>query len=85
MTDAFVIEVNDEAAGIIVKTGRDYFFYASNPRYAPLEGSAFPSPSKAELAARALNRPQSRTNRGIPAKRAHANRIRAGVSAVKME
>jgi hypothetical protein len=58
MTDAFVIEVNDEAAGIIVKSGRDYLFYASHPRYAALEGSAFASPSKAELAARMLKRTQ---------------------------
>jgi hypothetical protein len=61
MTNAFVIEVNDETAGIIVKAGRDYLFYASSPRFAALEGSSFPSPSKAELAARALDRPQQRT------------------------
>jgi len=57
MTDAYVIEIDDEAAGIIVRTGRDYHFYASNPRYAPLEGTVYPSPSKVEVAARALTRP----------------------------
>lgn len=57
MTDAYVIEINDEAAGIIVRTGRDYSFYASNPLYAPLEGASFSSPSKAEHAARALRHP----------------------------
>lgn len=57
MTDAYVIEINDEAAGIIVRTGRDYSFYASNPLYAELEGVTFSSPSKAEHAARKLIRP----------------------------
>jgi hypothetical protein len=61
MTDATVIEINNEAAGIVVKKGRDYFFYASNPRYFSLEGSAFSSPSKAEYAARALKRPALRS------------------------
>jgi hypothetical protein len=68
MTDAFVIEVNDEAAGIIVRSGRDYLFYASHPRYAVLEGSAFASPSKAEIAARALKRAP------LPAGQGHASR-----------
>lgn len=85
MTDAFIVEVNDEAAGIVVRTGRDYFFYASDQRYASLEGSAFSSPLKAERAARALKRPRSREIRGFPAKRIHADRIRAGLSAGEMK
>ncbi|HUD51423.1 hypothetical protein [Parvibaculum sp.] len=62
MTDAYVIEIDDEAAGIIVRTGRDYYFYASNPRYAQLEGTSYTSPSKAEIAARALTRPLARAS-----------------------
>lgn len=56
MTDAFIIEVNNEAAGIIVRTGQDYLFYASSPRYQALEGASFPSASKATLAAREIGR-----------------------------
>ncbi|MGB3809097.1 MAG: hypothetical protein WA943_03310 [Parvibaculum sp.] len=60
MTDAFVIEVNNEAAGIIVRTGEDYRFYASSPRYSALEGSSFPSAAKATLAARELGKKRYR-------------------------
>lgn len=56
MTNAYIIEVDNEAVGIVVRSGHDYLFYASNPRYAALEGKAFPSPSKATLAAREIRK-----------------------------
>lgn len=56
MTNAYIIEVDNEAVGIVVRSGPNYIFYASNPRYAALEGEAFPSPSQATLAARDIGK-----------------------------
>jgi hypothetical protein len=56
MADAFVIEVNGEAAGIVVRNDGDYRFYASDSRYLALEGESFPSAEKATLAARETGR-----------------------------
>ena len=56
MSNAFVIEINDEAAGIVVKSGHDYRFHAANARYAVLEGRPFSSPSRAETAVHDLRR-----------------------------
>jgi hypothetical protein len=56
MADAFVIEVDGEAAGIVVRDDGDYLFYASDFRYSALEGEPFPSAEKATLAAREIGR-----------------------------
>jgi len=54
MPEAFIIEVNDEHAGVVLRVGRDFQFYASSPRFFSLEGKRFSSPFRAEAAARKL-------------------------------
>lgn len=53
MSDAYVIEVADETAGIVVRQGgeKTYRFHASLPRYYPLDGKLFSQPRDAERAA----------------------------------
>ena len=53
MSDAFIIEVADETAGIVVRQGseKSYRFHASLPRYFPLDGKLFSAPRAAERAA----------------------------------
>jgi len=53
MSDAFVIEVADETAGIVVRldSEKSYRFHASLPRYFSLDGKAFATPRDAERAA----------------------------------
>lgn len=53
MSDAFIIEVADEAAGIVVRqeSERAYRFHASLPRYYPLDGKLFSAPRDAERTA----------------------------------
>ena len=56
MTDqsAYVIEVDDLAAGIVVREDRRYRFYSSNVRFQTLDGAMFRKPMAAWQAARAL-------------------------------
>jgi len=61
MSDAFVIEVADETAGIVVRLDSEkaYRFHASLPRYYPLDGKIFSAPRDAECAALAqLGKPR---------------------------
>jgi hypothetical protein len=53
MSDAYVIEIADETAGIVVRQGseKSFRFHASLPRYFPLEGKLFSAPRDAERAA----------------------------------
>ena len=53
MSDAYVIEVADETAGIVVRqeSEKAYRFHASAPRYYPLDGKIFSAPRDAERAA----------------------------------
>ncbi|MFA5950459.1 MAG: hypothetical protein WC807_09270 [Hyphomicrobium sp.] len=53
MSDAFIIEVEDEAAGIVVRqeAERSFRFHASLPKYFVLDGKSFQSPRDAERAA----------------------------------
>jgi hypothetical protein len=53
MSDAFIIEVADEIAGIVVRqdSEKSYRFHASLPRYYPLDGKIFSAPRDAERAA----------------------------------
>lgn len=55
MSDAYVIEVADETAGIVVRFESEscFRFHASLPRYFPLDGKTFAAPRDAERAARA--------------------------------
>ena len=53
MSDAYVIEVANETAGIVVRqeSEKTYRFHASLPRYYPLDGKLFSAPRDAERAA----------------------------------
>lgn len=53
MSDAYIIEVADETAGIVVRQNseKSYRFHASLPRYYPLDGKVFAAPRDAERAA----------------------------------
>jgi hypothetical protein len=53
MSDAYVIEVADETAGIVVRleSEKSFRFHASLPRYYPLDGKIFSAPRDAERAA----------------------------------
>jgi hypothetical protein len=60
MSHAYVIEINEEAVGLVVlQSGaaareRGYRFYAARPFYRAIEGRIFGSPGKAQKAAVAL-------------------------------
>lgn len=53
MSDAYVIEVADETAGIVVRleSEKSFRFHASSPRFFPLDGKIFSAPRDAERAA----------------------------------
>jgi hypothetical protein len=50
MSHAYVIEVRSQTAGIIVRDGRDYCFFAATQAFNALEGHTFASPKEAEKA-----------------------------------
>ncbi len=50
--NAYFIEVADEPAGVVVRQGRGYKFFATTRRFHALDGQIFGTPSRAELAAR---------------------------------
>jgi hypothetical protein len=59
MSDAYVIEIDDVAVGVVVRQGeadggRRYCFYAANAPFRSIDGKAFPTPDKARKAAVAL-------------------------------
>ena len=41
MSDAYIIEVGSQAAGIVVRTAEGYRFFAATHRFNSLEGQAF--------------------------------------------
>ena len=51
---AYVIEVGDLAAGIVVREDRRYRFYASHARFRTLDGAVFRRPMAAWRAARSI-------------------------------
>jgi len=57
MSDAYVIEVEGEAVGVVVKERQGFRFVASNRDHLPLEGRLFPTPTAAERAAIETRRP----------------------------
>ena len=61
MSDATIIEIRGEAAGIVARTGRGFAFYAAQAPFYRLERRLFRSVREAERAARELiaRRPQS--------------------------
>lgn len=65
MSDAFIIEIADETAGIVVRQEdeRSFRFHASLPRYYALDGKRFDSPRAAERAALARFKDRSTAER----------------------
>jgi hypothetical protein len=54
MPDSYIIEVDSETAGIVVRGERGYCFFASSHQFNRLEGQLFRNAREAERAARKL-------------------------------
>ena len=54
MSDTYIIEVGSQPAGIIVRSGDGYRFFAASHRFNRLEGQIFRNAREAERAARQL-------------------------------
>ena len=54
MPDSYVIEVNSQTAGIVVRDHGGYRFFASTHQFNRLEGQLFRNAREAERAARRL-------------------------------
>lgn len=54
MSNAYVIEVDGGAAGVVVRENRSFRFYASDRRYSRLEGSRYGSLEEAERAVKSV-------------------------------
>ena len=54
MPDSYIIEVNSQTAGIVVRGQGGYFFFASSHQFSRLEGQLFRNAREAERAARKL-------------------------------
>jgi hypothetical protein len=54
MPDSYIIEVNSQTAGIVVRSQRGYCFFASSRQFNRLEGQLFRNAREAERAARKL-------------------------------
>ncbi|MDE2376256.1 hypothetical protein [Bradyrhizobium sp.] len=54
MPDSYVIEVDSQTAGIVVRNTGGYLFFASSRRFDRLEGRLFRNAREAERAARRL-------------------------------
>jgi hypothetical protein len=54
MPDSYIIEVNSETAGIVVRGHGGYCFFASSHQFNRLEGQLFRNAREAERAARKL-------------------------------
>ena len=54
MSNAYIIEVQDRAAGIVARDGRGFSFFSSERLFDSLEGRTFFSVRDAERAAQAL-------------------------------
>jgi hypothetical protein len=58
MSDATIIEIRGQAAGIVARTGRGFAFYAAQAPFYRLEKRLFRSVREAERAARELIAPR---------------------------
>jgi hypothetical protein len=56
MSDNYIVEVDERAAGILIRAGHAYRFHAVEPPYTALEGIVFPDAFAAERAALRLLR-----------------------------
>ena len=50
MSQNYIIEVHEQAAGIVVRDGPKYRFFAATHAFNPLEGQLFKNPREAERA-----------------------------------
>lgn len=50
MLDNYLIEIQDHAAGIVVRDGNRFQFFAAGENFYSLEGRSFSSPHEAEKA-----------------------------------
>jgi hypothetical protein len=51
MSDNYIIEIDSEAAGIVVRDGHAFRFFAASRAFNALEGQLFKNPKQAEQAA----------------------------------
>jgi hypothetical protein len=51
MSDSYIIEVRSEPAGLVVRDGSRFTFFAANSAFANLDGRVFRNPREAEQAA----------------------------------
>ena len=51
MSDTYIIEVNSQAAGIVVRNADGFRFFAATHRFNALEGQTFANARQAERAA----------------------------------
>jgi len=51
MSDNFIIEIQSQAVGIVVRNPDGYRFFAASPRFNAMEGQLFRSADEAERAA----------------------------------
>jgi len=67
MSDAYIIEIADETAGIVVRqqTDKGYRFHAALPKYFPLDGRVFAGPRDAERAASAHFSRKRKASKGV--------------------
>jgi hypothetical protein len=54
--DNYIIEIDDQAAGILIRSGGGFTFHALEGTFATLEGTSFPDAVAAERAARKIRR-----------------------------
>jgi hypothetical protein len=54
--DNYIIEIDDQAAGILIRSGGGFAFHALEGTFATLEGRTFPDVVAAERAARKIRR-----------------------------
>ena len=64
MSTAYVIEIGEEAAGIVAAEKRGFRFYAAHRKYDSLEGVLFATPRAAEKAALLFSRSWRPSQRG---------------------
>jgi hypothetical protein len=68
---AYVIEVDDDAVGIVVRDSDGYTFHAAASAYYPLDHRRFASAAAAQKAAQALRHDRAKTLRGAGQRRAN--------------
>jgi hypothetical protein len=57
---AFIIETAEATAGVIVRQGSRFRFFAADPRFGLLDGSTFKSPAAAQKAADLMQKTATR-------------------------